>query len=581
MRVTSVRGLREERVVVFTSVSNFSYLLGEFREIFAQFCALFEPGHLVLILSRFGDSKLDVFIHTCGFLGRSSRITEIPASQDSMSTRSKLRSTVNSISSLEEQNIFLRIMADKGVANSGEPAKVTGGDKKKKRKAAVAAKGGTGDDRPAPGASGSGNNVAKPTAARPAEDQDGSDSGEFVSIQPWPQPVQGGSGTCAPGQPGTFQQWPYFYQQFPPMLQPNLGYPGFGHPLQMPAFAGGGDEEEDTWEMESQSSGVSAQVERRVHDISDDEEEGPGAGINQIELPKDLDFSSFKSGKMADCLKSSHLKATEADQLGPEINSTMAKIVDEFFLETRVLSEMERITKEYPKVRNMDNLVVPKLNPELFGGVDQSARAADIGLQNAQKALVAVVSAVAPLGAMMLSRGSDDEQLDQLSPGVVNSLRLLALTIKYLSGRRREQLKPSMKATYAKALSKPPEGKSEWLYGDLSESAKRCELAQKVSEKLIKRKGPSQGTGQNQQQKGNFKGNGQGKRFKQGGAKQFQQQQFATQGYQAVPYGYQNYQQFQQAPFQYQAYRPKNQNHQAGQQQQQQQGDFQKKGPRK
>ena len=51
------------------------------------------------------------------------------------------------------------------------------------------------------------------------------------------------------------------------------------------------------------------------------------------------------------------------------------------------------------------------------------------------------------------------------------------------STRRRELLKPSMQNKYAKALLMRGNGFLEWLYGgNLSESAQKCELAQKVAE---------------------------------------------------------------------------------------------------
>ena len=518
---------------------------------------------------------------------------------------SRRRFTNNSISTLEEQNLFLRIMSEK--AKSSPAASAEGvSDKKskpssKKVKAASAARGSSqlASKHPVTTSGGdSGDFVSIPQADGPGE---GSEAGSDVTSRSGSRAVSGsGNAQPLPGPSGLQQQGPLFFapQQFvpQPMLQPFQAPQAFQpyFPQQLgqfgPCYPVGGMEfggSPDDWEEASQASSGLA-THRPVHELSDEEEEedglpSPGPQLevtNQVE--KDLDFSGLRPGKMADMLKAKHKKNKEGEKLGPEINETMATIVDGFFEETKVLSEMERLAKDYPRIKNLKNLRVAKLEPELFGAVDQPTRGADIALQNIQKGIVASMSALAPLGAHMLENGD----LEQFSANIGDALQLLALANKALTLKRREQLKPVMQATYAKALTRPLEGDPQWLFGgNLSELAKQCEVAKKVADKMVKRKAGNQQSNQNQQQKGQN-----AKKFKQGqqnwqGRQQksyFQQQPAYTQQYQQ--YGQ------PQSQFQYQAYtyKPKFQQGQQQyqqpqyqQQQQQSQQDFRQKGARK
>ena len=187
----------------------------------------------------------------------------------------------------------------------------------------------------------------------------------------------------------------------------------------------------------------------------------------------------MKSGQFLEILKTCHSKTAEAGKLGPRINDTWASIIDSFFDEQKYSVETKRLIKAYPRVENIEKAGVPKLESELFSAIDQYARAADVALQNIQKGLVTVVSAMAPIGAVMLERGDTDPELDKFSSNMVDGVHLLAMTSLAVSARRRELMKPQIQATYA-PLAKATEGSSEWLYGG--------NLSEKLAEKIVKKK---------------------------------------------------------------------------------------------
>ena len=213
-----------------------------------------------------------------------------------------------------------------------------------------------------------------------------------------------------------------------------------------------------------------------------------------------------------------------------------------------------------------------------------------MGLQNMQKGLMAAVSAIAPLGSLLISRGDSDPELIALSDNVLDCMHLLALISNGLSMKKREQLRPNIQATHAKYLTKVPEGSSAWLYGgNLSEAARKCEMAKKVGEKLIKQKAaPQKSQGKPQQQKragGNAFGGKQNKRFRHASNWQDQQTRFTPK-----TFGYNHYPMVFPAPQQYhhkQTNKPQQFQHfhqQGGKQEQhaqQPRQDFQPRGTRK
>ena len=119
--------------------------------------------------------------------------------------------------------------------------------------------------------------------------------------------------------------------------------------------------------------------------------------------------------------------------------------------------------------------------------------------------------------------------------------------------KRREQLKPHIQSSYARYLTKPPEGASAWLYGrNLTEAARNCELEKKLGSKLLKPKGGQQtqsaGGAQQQQKRQGQGGPRQGKRFRHAGNwgdQQFRQYTPRTYGYNHYQWGFPNPQQFQ------------------------------------
>ena len=497
------------------------------------------------------------------------------------------RATNNSVSTLEEQSLLIAAMSASASGSTKSSASGTE-EKKKARKVksstSSAKSAGQTTSSTVKEKGGKNGDIVVPVDRGEAEE------GDNVSVQAAEAEV----GQEQPGVPRgnglvTLPDVMNFQIPFYGPQQPYFGnmaqYAGFGHPFGpqglIPQVQ---PQEEDDWE------GVHP-VRQGAHQISDDEDDSDGISVlsGSTEPPKlaqpQLDFDSLKTGKLASLLKSQHNKVNEADRVSPEINDTLAKIINSYFVSTKA-GDLEKLVKEYPRVKNINRLAVPKLDAELFSAIDQTSRTTDVALQALQKGVVAALSAMAPVASLMLERGETDDELDLLSQNLMDAIQLLAQVTNGLSVRRRELIKPSIQSTYAKALAKGPSGAPEWLFGgNLSEAAHKCEVAKKVAEKLVKRKGGQQTQSGPQQNRQAYRGQNQNKRYRQNGQVwNNQQQQFfqpKTFGYQAFPQSFQAPQNWYQQPYQqYRQKGPRQQNHQAyaGAAQQQ---DFRLRGPKK
>ena len=186
-------------------------------------------------------------------------------------------------------------------------------------------------------------------------------------------------------------------------------------------------------------------------------------------------------------------------------------ILDKMLEGTKAAGELEKLTKEYPRVKNLEKLVMLKPETELFTAINQNT---DVSLQNLQKGLVAGISAMAPIASLYLDRGVGDQELDQLGDNIFDAIHLIALRNNGLTNRRKEIIKPSRK----------------------------CEADKRVADKVLKRKNNTpQQPGRQQDQKAQPQRQ---KRFKHVSNSQKQY------GYQHQVQGYQYpvYQGYQQVP---------------------------------
>ena len=160
------------------------------------------------------------------------------------------------------------------------------------------------------------------------------------------------------------------------------------------------------------------------HSISDIEDEG----VQEPAVPKItpqetkeksrevLVLPEIKSqGKGADLLKEQLTQVKESDRLVPKIGEPVAVCIDKYLRESWYNSEMEKVSKLYPRIENVKGLKVPKLDVEVFQMLEQPVRNTDQSFQTVQKAVIGAMSALAPVLDLAIQRGDTDDDLDSLT----------------------------------------------------------------------------------------------------------------------------------------------------------------------
>ena len=262
----------------------------------------------------------------------------------------------------------------------------------------------------------------------------------------------------------------------------------------------------EEYESDSQADLVSESEERPVHDISLDTVSQPDMEEEQVLLPKEKIIPEIKKkGVCANILKENIAHVKEADKVSPKLPTELAFGVDKYLKDCVFTSDMEKLSKQYPRVENLEFLKVPRLDVEVYQVIEQKVRNNDQSLQTVQKSIVAAVSALSPLLELAFERADSDQELDESSRGLWDSIQLMAHALNGISARRRELIKPCLAPIYARVLTKGHETTPDWLYGgNLLETTKKCEAAKKLSEKLLKPKPQQQQ--QQQQKSAHFRG---------------------------------------------------------------------------
>ena len=293
------------------------------------------------------------------------------------------------------------------------------------------------------------------------------------------------------------QQW-LWQQQFQQMAFNPYGnfVPNFAFvaDLQMPDWQEEGEEVNPEPEPERARQGD--------HEVSDDEEDDVQVIPAQV-FPAQGPALALAGpcGKLEELAKDQMSRVKEADKVSPDTLEDVAALLDKLLVDCQATSEMERITKVFPRVNNVEYMKVPRLDEEVYQALEQNLKNVDQVFQGIQRAVLGAMSAFTPILALAWARKLGDPDLNELSPNLLEGFRLLAHAHNALSTRRREQLKPHLAPAYAKFMTKGSETSPDWLYGgELVETTKQCEAARKIGDKVLKRRlqPPARGRGANQ-----------------------------------------------------------------------------------
>ena len=183
---------------------------------------------------------------------------------------------------------------------------------------------------------------------------------------------------------------------------------------------------------------------------------------------------------------------SEADRVGPRVDQGVGSLLERYIKEGNSWQEMERLSKLFPRTENVENMLMPRLDEEVYQIVDCKAKGLDSGFQSIQRAVLATMAALAPLLFLTFKRskkdsGVQDKELDALGNNQLNAPQLLAHTHNSISIKRRELPRNQLSPVYWRLMAKSSQV-SQGLYGgNLEETTKQCDVARKISDK-VKRK---------------------------------------------------------------------------------------------
>ena len=261
-------------------------------------------------------------------------------------------------------------------------------------------------------------------------------------------------------------------------------YAGFGTPFPFPftpdgmAFPDGMNNSVAGWD--SQSSG---DFSRATHEMSD-EEERPDEGPHEPTPTP----TTVPKGKFGDMIRE-QLDAVESTQFGPKLDENLAKLINKFFSDNRPTESLYALAQQYPCPENLPVLQTAKVEPEIAAALESREKTADTTLSAVNKGVMAAITALLPVAKLALDRGKDDDGLDKLSENLMDSIKVLAAASLQVTARRRDNVKMAVHSDYTKALQRKSDN-PEWLFGgDLMETARQCDLAQKLTDKIARKRG--------------------------------------------------------------------------------------------
>ena len=254
------------------------------------------------------------------------------------------------------------------------------------------------------------------------------------------------------------------------------------------------DDESQDWIDDDDTSQVIYPHHVPDHAVSEDEDAVSHVTLPDSEqsVPKQEVLEQITAkGVLGDFLREQLAEVKECDKVTPKLSGGVARIVDKYLKDSIYTADMEKLAKKYPKVDNVVNMKVPKLDTEVFTVLQQNYRNMDQSIQTIQKGVVASLAALAPVLEKVMLKSEEDPELAELGINIADSLKLMAFTLNTLSGRRRELLKPCLAPAYVRVLTKGHETTPSWLFGgDLLNTTKKCEAAKRIAQKVLKGKEP-------------------------------------------------------------------------------------------
>lgn len=142
---------------------------------------------------------------------------------------------------------------------------------------------------------------------------------------------------------------------------------------------------------------------------------------------------------------------TDTEKTAPKVSEKLAKIVNLRWLTKLDETNLKEKSDKYLRPINCDRLIIPKVNPEIWGRLDRHTRGKDLKLSNLQTTLTKVGNITAQTTDMLLKARAEDGKVDVDNMVRMNAdaLALLGHISFEISQRTREAIRPTLHKDYA------------------------------------------------------------------------------------------------------------------------------------
>lgn len=141
---------------------------------------------------------------------------------------------------------------------------------------------------------------------------------------------------------------------------------------------------------------------------------------------------------------------TETEKTEPKVSDKLAKIINSRWLNKLNEDQLKEKAEKYLRPINCDQLITPKVNPEIWGRLDRQTRGKDLKLSTLQTTLTKVGNITARITDMLLKARNENSQPD--IEGIIrmntDSIALLGHISFELSQRRRDAIRPTLNKDY-------------------------------------------------------------------------------------------------------------------------------------
>lgn len=186
---------------------------------------------------------------------------------------------------------------------------------------------------------------------------------------------------------------------------------------------------------------------------------------------------------------------------GPEVYEHLANYMMDQLSAGFVTQDLDQSVKDFPVLKNVPLAIIPELENEIYNSPkvskDPSTKATEQALKTIQKGIVSSINALGPLAEVIMRQSRDNEELDAVSPVLLDVIKMLANSLNGLSKKRRDFLRPHIDVKYQKLGKKDEDFDPKFLFGgNLSERVREVKASNSLMKEVMKPDNKPQGQGQ-------------------------------------------------------------------------------------